>query len=72
MSLIIDILKSIAILGLFVWLIQILMDILKSTFTKIYFKWVWMALVTFLPVVGLVVYYFYGGRSKLPKQTGEN
>jgi cardiolipin synthase A/B len=67
-----DILKSIAILLLFVWLIQILINILKSKFRDDRFKWIWMAVVTFLPVIGMLLYYFMGENYKDEDRSNED
>jgi hypothetical protein len=59
-----DILKSIAILLVFAWLIKILNNILRSRFSNYRLKWIWMAVVTLLPVVGMILYYFLGEKYK--------
>jgi hypothetical protein len=64
MKFFIDILKSIAILLVLVWLIKILHNILRSKFSNDRLKWIWMAVVTFLPVVGMILYYFLGEKYK--------
>jgi hypothetical protein len=72
MKFFIDILKGLAILLLFVWLIQILNNILKSKFRDYRLKWIWMAVVTFLPVIGMIFYYFLGDHYKNEDQSGED
>ncbi len=48
----------------FVLWIWALVDILKSEFTG-YNKIIWLLLVIFLPLLGLILYYFIGRKQKI-------
>lgn len=47
---------------LWVWA---LIDILKSTFKDTATKIVWLLVVIFLPVIGVIIYYFVGRKQKI-------
>ena len=54
----IELTKTIPILILFGVYIYFLLDILKSHFKEKYSKYGWIFLITFLPVLGLALYWF--------------
>lgn len=48
----------------FIWLISV-RDIVRSTFTPPAYKYLWLACVLLLPLVGAILYYRFGRRRKL-------
>ena len=66
-----DILKSCAILLLLVLLVLILDDIMRSDFRDKRFKWIWMAVVTFLPIIGIIFYYFLRKKCNVDDQIND-
>jgi len=55
-------------IGLFVLWIWCLVDILKSEFTG-YNKIIWILLVLFLQVLGVILYLFIGRKQKISKNS---
>jgi hypothetical protein len=56
--LIFNLLKLILLLALIVYFVVIVIDILKRSFVKPYIKWIWLALVTFIPIIGMAIYWY--------------
>jgi len=56
---------ALACLAAWVWA---LVDILRSEFSGLN-KLIWLALVIFLPLIGVILYYFIGREQKLPSNT---
>jgi len=56
---------ALACLAAWVWA---LVDILRSEFVGLN-KLIWLALVIFLPLIGVILYYFIGREQKLPSNT---
>jgi len=56
---------ALACLAAWVWA---LVDILRSEFVGLN-KLIWLALVIFLPLIGVILYYFIGREQKLPPNT---
>ena len=57
-TLIFNVFKLILLLALFVYFVILVLDILKRAFIKPYIKWVWLFIITFIPIIGMAAYWF--------------
>lgn len=60
-----EIIKFLPILAIIVILIWLLIDAMNAVFRKPYLKVIWILVLTFLPVIGMAAYYFYGRKQKM-------
>jgi hypothetical protein len=58
-------LSAIPFLLLFSLLVWMLLEVLKSKFNKPYLKVVWILVLTFLPILGMVIYVTIGRKSRI-------
>jgi hypothetical protein len=58
-------LSAVPFLLLFSLLIWMLLEVLKSKFNKPYWKVIWLLILTFLPVIGMVIYVILGRKSRI-------
>ena len=66
-SIFISIIPLVVVLGIMGFFIYVLVDILKSEFTNSINKIIWLIAVIFLPILGIVLYFFIGRKQKIQK-----
>lgn len=66
-SIFVSIIPLVIVLGIMVFFIYVLIDILKSEFTNSINKIIWLILVLFTGPLGIVLYFFIGRKQKIQK-----
>lgn len=64
---------SISLIGLiilpFLFWLMFLIDILKSEFKNSIDKLIWILMITFIPIIGLILYYFISKKQRIKKES---
>lgn len=66
-SIFVSIIPLVVVLGIMVFFIYVLVDILKSEFTNSINKIIWLILVLVTGPLGIVLYFFIGRKQKIQK-----
>lgn len=66
-SIFVSIIPLVVVFGIMGFFIYVLVDILKSEFTNSVNKIIWLIAVIFLPILGIVLYFFIGKKQKIKK-----
>ena len=66
-SIFVSIIPLVVVLGIMVFCIYVLVDILKSEFTNSINKIICLIAVIFLPILGIILYFFIGKKQKIQK-----
>ena len=66
-SIFVSIIRLVVVLGIMVFCIYVLVDILKSEFTNSINKVIWLILVLVTGPLGIILYFFIGRKQKIQK-----